>query len=83
MSSSRQASSTSRAKYRRRIWIPCSLSSSTAMSRLLAPGVAATSSLSFRWAATESLFCDRWIKNTIRNVTTFVTVLATSCQVSE
>jgi hypothetical protein len=29
------------------------------------------------------LFCDRWIKKTIRNVTTVVPVLITSCHVSE
>ena len=53
------------------------------MSRLLAPSTAATSSLSFRWTACESLFCDRWIRKTIRNVTMVVPVLMTSCQVSE
>src|SRR3954447_16569354 len=53
------------------------------MSLLLAPLTAATNSFSFRWIAWESLFCDRWIRNTIRNGTTVVPVLMTSCQVSE
>jgi hypothetical protein len=45
--------------------------------------MAATSSFSLRWIAWESLFCDRWIRNTIRNVTIVVPVLMTSCHVSE
>ena len=50
---------------------------------MLAPGIAATISFSFSWMASESLFCARWIRNTIRNVTIVVPVLITSCQVSE
>ena len=45
--------------------------------------MAATSSFSFSCIASESLFCDRWMRNTIRNVTMVVPVLITSCQVSE
>ena len=45
--------------------------------------MAATISFNFSWIASESLFCARWIRNTIRNVTTVVPVLITSCQVSE
>ncbi len=33
--------------------------------------------------AIESLFCDRWMRKTIRNVTMVVPVLITSCHVSE
>src|SRR6185369_838175 len=33
--------------------------------------------------ACESLFCDRWMRNTIRNVTIVVPVFMTSCHVSE
>ena|SRR5438309_4838637 len=33
--------------------------------------------------ASESLFCVRWIRNTIRKVMMVVMVLATSCQVSD
>src|SRR5690242_15129216 len=33
--------------------------------------------------ASESLFWERWIRNTIRNVTMVVPVLITSCHVSE
>src|SRR5262245_26870418 len=53
------------------------------MSRLLAPGMAATISFSFSWIASESLFWARWIRKTIRKVTTVVPVLITSCHVSE
>ena len=60
-----------------------SVRSSTLISRLLAPWSAATISLSFRWTACESLFCERWMRKTIRNVTMVVPVLMTSCQVSE
>ena len=45
--------------------------------------VEAISSLSFRCSAIVSLFCDCWIRKTIRNVTIVVPVLMTSCQVSE
>src|SRR5262249_43321288 len=51
--------------------------------RLLAPLIAATSSFSFRWTASVSLFCARWIRKTIRKVTIVVPVLITSCHVSE
>lgn len=51
--------------------------------RLLAPFKADTSSFSFNCTASDSLFCERWIRNTIRNVTTVVPVLMTSCHVSE
>ena len=60
-----------------------SLRASTSMSRLLAPCTAATISLSLSWTASESLFCERWMRNTIRNVTIVVPVLMTSCQVSD
>src|SRR3954453_16593189 len=53
------------------------------MRRLLAPCIAATSSFSFKWSASESLFCVRWMRNTIRNVMIVVPVLMTSCHVSE
>src|SRR4051812_29462176 len=53
------------------------------MRRLLAPVIAATISLSLSCTASDSLFCERWIRNTIRNVTMVVPVLMTSCQVSE
>src|ERR1700712_5458252 len=56
---------------------------STFTSRLLANSWAATSSLSFSCMASESLFCDFWIRNTIRKVTMVVPVLITNCQVSE
>src|SRR5262245_59195195 len=56
--------------------------SSTLINRLLAPSIAATSSLSFRWIARESLFWARWIRNTIRNVIIVVNVLITNCHVS-
>src|SRR5438876_10955155 len=45
--------------------------------------MAATTSLSLSCIAIESLFCVRWIRKTIRNVITVVTVLATSCHVSD
>ena len=51
------------------------------ISRLLAPAIAATSSFSLSCTASESLFCVRWMRNTIRNVTMVVPVLMTSCQV--
>src|SRR5207244_12818561 len=41
-----------------------------------------SSSFNLAWMARLSLFCDRWIRNTIRNVTSVVSVLMTSCQVS-
>src|SRR4051812_21083787 len=53
------------------------------ISRLLAPPFEATSSFSFGCTASDSLFCERWIRNTIRKVTTVVAVLMTSCQVFE
>src|SRR4051812_35434940 len=53
------------------------------MSLLLAPRRAATISLSLSWTASESLFWERWIRNTIRNVTIVVPVFITSCHVSE
>src|SRR2546421_8051645 len=54
-----------------------------AMRRLLAPGMAATISLSLSWMVSASLFCARWMRKTIRKVTMVVPVLITSCQVSE
>src|SRR5438034_5563634 len=45
--------------------------------------MAATTSLSLSCMASESLFCVRWIRKTIRKVMTVVTVLATSCHVSD
>src|SRR5919198_6104357 len=53
------------------------------MRRLDAPRSAATISLSFKWMARASLFCARWMRNTIRKVTIVVPVLITSCHVSE
>ena len=49
-----------------------SVRSSTSISRLLAPWIAATSSFSLSCTASDSLFCDRWIRNTIRKVTIVV-----------
>src|SRR5438270_4733912 len=40
-------------------------------------------SSSFRCSALESRFCEFWIRNTTKNVTRFVPVLAMSCQLSE
>ena len=53
------------------------------MSRLLAPLIAATSSLSLRWTARESLFCVLWMRKTVKKVAIVVAVLMTSCQVFE
>ena len=39
--------------------------------------------LYFTWIAALSRFCEFWITNTIRNVTTLVQEFMTSCQVSE
>src|SRR5688572_17699108 len=51
--------------------------------RWLAPCSAATSSFSFNCIASEALFCERWIRNTIRNVPIVVPVLMISCHVVE
>src|ERR1700749_5009249 len=40
-------------------------------------------SFSFRWIAFESLFCDFWIRKTIKKVIMVVPVLIINCQVSE
>jgi hypothetical protein len=50
---------------------------------LLASFEEATSSFSFNWTASDSLFCDLCIKKTIKNVTIVVPVFITSCHVSE
>src|ERR1700712_2851054 len=51
--------------------------------RLLAPWCEASSSFSFKCTAFESLFCDFWIRKTIKKVTIVVPVLMMSCHVSE
>src|SRR5690349_16475079 len=56
---------------------------STLTSRLLANSCEATSSFSFSWMASESLFWDFCIRNTMRNVTIVVPVLMKSCHASE
>jgi len=70
-------------KCRDRVSISSSERSSTSISRLLAPSMAARISFSLMFTARESLFWARWIKNTIRNVTMVVVVLMTSCHESE
>src|SRR5262245_49673761 len=52
------------------------------ISRLLAPLTAATSSFNFSWIACDSMFCERWMRKTIRKVTIVVPVLMMSCHVS-
>jgi hypothetical protein len=44
--------------------------------------VARSNSSSLHCTASASRFCVLWIRNTIRNVTTVVPVLMTSCHVS-
>ena len=55
------------------------------MKRLLAPLVAAIGSFNLRCITNESLFWERWMRNTMRNVTMVVSVpvLMTSYQFSE
>ena len=57
------------------------------MKRLLAPLVAAIGSFNLRCITNESLFWERWMRNTMRNVTMVVPVpvpvLMTSYQFSE
>lgn len=56
---------------------------STSTNLLLANSWEATNSFNFSCTAIDSLFCDLWIRKTIKNVTMEVPVLITSCQFSE
>src|ERR1700712_2519661 len=51
--------------------------------RLLVPSCAAINSFNFKCIAFESLFCDFWIRKTIKNVIMVVPVFIISCHVSE